>query len=99
MKRIGIGLVAAGFVVAVASAASAQSTRGTTNSTIGSGTPKATVTTGMEHSTANRAATTGTTTHGASAMAPGHLKKQGTSARNVAPGRSTTKPPGQTMTR
>jgi hypothetical protein len=58
----------------------------------------ATGTTGMEHSTANRTTTTGSTTHGASAMAPGHLKKTAkkptTSARTFAPGHGG-KIPGQ----
>ena len=96
MKRIGIGLVAAGFVIAVASAASAQSTTGSktgmTNSTTGSSGAAA----GTMHSGPNRASTTGSTSPGASGMAPGHLKKQGTSAKKVAPSR-TGKVPGQTM--
>ena len=54
MKRIGIGLVAAGFVVAVASAASAQSTTGMRSSTTGSK-GAATGTNGTLHSGPNRA--------------------------------------------
>ena len=106
MKRIGIGLVAAGFVVAVASAASAQSTRGSDTGVRNSATGSSGATSGMNgtmHSGPNRASTTGSTRPGASGMAPGHLKKEATppstSAREFAPGRSTTKPPGQTMTR
>ena len=103
MKRIGIGLVAAGFVIAVASAASAQSTTGSKTGVTTSTTGSSGAAAGTMHSGPNRASTTGSTRPGASGMAPGHLKKEAkppsTSAREFAPGRSTTKPPGQTMTR
>jgi hypothetical protein len=53
-KQIGVGVIAAGFVCGIVSAALAQSSNGTTNSTLGSS-GAATGTNGALHSGANKA--------------------------------------------